>query len=196
MSIDKLKLYESKFDSLVKELPLLKLPVRAPLAALHMVADGLFNGSRLNLDQAPRPEAGNSAAGRFSYLMPLLMGCDIEPLGEDADNALQAVKDTDPDSTQMAMLVGYGHFWELMPEVHRGYYLVEGDEEIGFQLRHPLGEFAGHEALDIILAELSLSVLLNSPEPFFVELFDGLARTVTFGDSAEMGRAFHLHNEH
>ena len=161
-----------------------------------MVADGLFNGSRLNLDQAPRPEAGNSAAGRFSYLMPLLMGCDIEPLGEDADNALQAVKDTDPDSTQMAMLVGYGHFCELMPEVHRGYYLVEGDEEIGFQLRHPSGEFAGHEALDIILAELSLSVFLNSPEPFFVELFDGLARTVPFGDSAEMGRAFHLHNEH
>src|SRR6266545_4591975 len=196
MGIEQLKAYETKFDSWVKELTLLKLPVRAPLAALHMVADGLFNGSRLNLDHAPRPEAGNSAAGRYSYLMPLLMGCDTEPLGEDADNALQAVKDTDPDFTQMAMLVGYSHFCELMPEVHRGYYLVEGDEEAGFQLRHPSADFAGHEALDIVLAELSLSVFLNSPEPLFVDLFDGLARTVPFGDFGEMGRAFNLLNEH
>lgn len=196
MGIAELKAYETKFDAWIKELSLLKLPVRAPLVALHMVADGLFNGSRLKLGHVPHPEAGNSVAGRYSYLMPLLMGCDTEPLGEDADNALQAVLDTDPRLTQMVMLVGYGHFCELMPEVHRGYYLVEGDEEAGFHLKHPSADFAGQEALDIVLSELSLTVVLNAPEPFFADLFDSLAQTVPFCDFGEMDKAFGILNEH
>lgn len=196
MGIKLLESYETKFDSWVKELGLLKLPVRAPLTALHVLADGLYNGSRLNLQRAPRPEAGNSAAGRFSYLIPLLMSCDSEPLGEDSDNALQAVTDTDPDFTQLAMLVGYSHFCELMPEVHRGYYLVEGNQDAGFQLRHPSADFAGHEALDIVLSELSLSVFLNPPDSLFSGQFDGLARKVPFADFREMWGALSLLNEH
>ncbi|MFO0845495.1 MAG: hypothetical protein U0797_24440 [Gemmataceae bacterium] len=188
MSIDKLKAYESNFDSWVKELPILKLPVRAPLAALHEVSDGLFNGSRGNEKHAPRPEAGTSLAGRLSYLMPLLMGCDTEPVGTDAENALQAVRETDPNCAQRAMLLGYSHFCELMPEVHRGYYSVEGDEEAGFLLRHASEAFSSHEALDIILAELSLSLVIDVPEFLHAELFDGLARTVPVADAGTMGR--------
>lgn len=72
MGIEQLKGYQTKFNSWVKCRNQLKPPVCERLAASHMVADGLSNGSRLTLGHAPRPEAGNSAAGRYSYLVPLL----------------------------------------------------------------------------------------------------------------------------
>lgn len=43
MAIENLKAFETEFDALVEELPLLKdLPVRAVLTYLHVVIDGLL----------------------------------------------------------------------------------------------------------------------------------------------------------
>ena len=70
-----------------------------------MVADGLFNGSRSKIGQVARPEAGISAAGRYAYLMPLLMACPTEPLGEDADDAVGAFFEADEGFHQMKMLL-------------------------------------------------------------------------------------------
>jgi hypothetical protein len=200
MSVEKLKAFELKYDSLVEQLDILKLPVRALLASMHLLADNLFYGTRMNsanpLAHPPRPEAGLNLASRFSHLIRLLQRCPTEPLGMDADNAINALLCEDPSGQEFPMLVNYGHFSDLMPEVHRGYYLVEGDEESGFVLSHPSAEFAHHEALDIILAELSLSMLLNSSETAFSSLFDGLAETAPLADALAMEQALRALNGH
>ena len=82
-----------------------------------------------------------------------------------------------------------------MPEVHRDYYLVEDDEKRGFRLCHPSPEFSLHEARDIILAELSLSLFLNSSKKQFTDLFDGHARTVPYANS-DMSKTLRALNEH
>lgn len=69
----------------------------------------------------------------------------------------------------------YGHFCELMPEVHRGYYTVEGDVSGGFSLSHSSPQFAQHEALDIVLTELSLT-FVSAPSLHLEDRFDYQAR--------------------
>ena len=161
MSLAELKEYEKEFDRLIDELPIWPLPVRPLLTALHLTVDSLFNGSRLDGSVRPRPEAGSALGARLSYLVPHLLKCDAEPIGRNGADALRALNDSDPEGICRFALVTYGHFCELMPEVHKGYYSVAGDKEKGFTLAHATRQFADHEATDIILTELSLSFLAS-----------------------------------
>lgn len=180
--------YEGEFDRLIALLPIWQLPVRPILTTLHIVVDGLFNGSRRNEGVVANPEAGNAAGARLSYLVPYLLKCESEPTGLNAADAIRAVNELDPDGTQRAVLLCYGHFCEIMPEVHRGYYVVEGSVAAGFRLTHTTQRFADHEAIDIILAELSLS-FLEAPAPRFLEHFDRQAKAAP---QCDLKLKFHL----
>lgn len=182
MSKEKLIAYEDEFDALVKQFPLLKIPVRAPLTALHVTLDSLFNGSRLQSTEAPRPDAAHSAGARLSYLIPLLMDAPSEPTGESAEDALDAVNNVDSNGIQRIALLSYGHFCEVMPEIHRDYFSVAGDVERGFTLTHRTPEFGQHEALDIILNELALASGVNPPADILRDRFDDLAAIVPRAD--------------
>lgn len=187
MSHDRLIAYEKEFDSLVKDLPIWEVPVRPILTALHVAVDCLFHGSRRDGSLQPRPEAGAALGARLSYLVPYLMKCDSEPTGLDAADALRAVNEADPQGLNRYALLTYGHFCELMPEVHRGYYVADGDKDGGFTLSHSTPQFAVHEASDIILTELSLT-FVESPAPRLVDRFD---RQASMAPKFDLGVKFH-----
>ncbi len=175
MSQEKLLAYEAEFDALVQQLPLVGIPVRATLTALHLTLDSLFNGSRANATLAPRLDAANSAAARLSYLIPVLMRAPREPVGKNALDATEAAQEADPEGIQRMLLLSYGHFCEVMPEVHRNYFSVTGDTASGFTLEHRTPEFGQHEALDIMLNELALASSVNPAADLERDRFDELA---------------------
>ena len=152
------------------------------MTALHITVDSLFNGSRMKSTHAPRPEAAYSAGARLSYLIPVLMDAPSEPTGESALDAFEAANEADPDGVQRMVLLSYGHFCEVMPEVHRDYFSVAGDTENGFTLTHRTSEFGQHEALDIILNELALASSVDPPTDLLRERFDDFASTVPLAD--------------
>lgn len=175
MGLDKLVEYEKEFDSVVQGLPLWQLPVRPILTALHYIADSLFNGSQLDDSYSPQPEVGCAAGERLSYLIPSLLKCTSEPMDLDAADALGAFHKKDPHGVGLRLLLEYGHFCQLMPEVHHGYYAIEGDVSGGFSLSHANPQFTQHEALDILLSELSMS-FVSAPPPHLADRFDYQAR--------------------
>lgn len=177
MSLENLVAFEREFDDLMKTLPIWQLPVRPILTALHVGVDGLFHGSRRDDSLPPKPLHGAAFAARLSYLVPYLLNCNVEPTGLDAADALRAVGEADPEGANQYALVTYGHFCELMPEVHRGYYSVRGDKQTGFTLAHASPQFAAHEATDVILTELSLP-FVDSPAPRFEDRYDHQASMV------------------
>jgi hypothetical protein len=181
MGLEELKAFESELDDRIRSLPIWKLPIRAVLTAVHAVIDNLFNGSRNNQEVSPRPEAGASAGGRLSYLVPLLLTCPSEPIGANGADALAAVQEVDTDGAQRKALLTYGHFSEVMPEVHRGYYSVQGDATTGFTLKHATQNFAEYEVQDIVLNEISLSFVAASPS-MDKSLFDQQAKTAPKSD--------------
>ena len=195
MSLEPLKEYETEFDGLMGQLPLWQLPIRPVLAALHMAVDGFFHGSRTKGGVAPRPAAGEALGARMSYLIPLIAKCPAEPLGRDGADALRAVREADPQGLYRCALLTYGHFSELMPEVHKGYYTVTGNKQEGFRLRHRSPEFAGYEARDILLTELSLT-FLGDPPPRFTSRYDEIAKTAPAFDLAAMFRTIQQLQEH
>ena len=71
--------FERDFDATVADLRLFSLPLRTVLTGLWGVSDGLLHarnfGSR---PAAARPHASAALASRFSYLTPLLLGCERE----------------------------------------------------------------------------------------------------------------------
>lgn len=155
MSLDRLIAYENEFDAIFKELPIWQLPVRPILTALHLAVDGLFNGSRLDDSVRPRPEAGAALGGRLSYIVPQLLKCEPEPTGLNDADALRVVSDIDPDGLNRYVLITYGHFCELMPEVHRGYYAVTGDNGRGFSVALKR-EVCGVQVIDVLLSRSCL----------------------------------------
>jgi hypothetical protein len=198
MSKENLIAYEKEFDELVKQFPLVRMPVRAPLTALHLSIDALFNGSRMKATQAPRPEAGGAAGARLSYIIPLLLDSPCEPTGENAKDAVEATNDADPDGKQRIAMLSYGHFCELMPEVHRCYYSVSGNIESGFTLTHSSSSFSTHEALDIVFNELALTSSLNPPRDLHEREFDRLAETFPLAQGEILGlllRSFTSHHQ-
>jgi hypothetical protein len=115
--------------------------------------DGLANGQRAP-DITPGDMAKAEAlAGRLFALEPTLRQMSLE-LGADLRDNLNAYVQADPDGSELRLLVGYGHFSEVMPEVHRGYYEVGGDASSGFRLEHSTQDFAAFEARDILLGYL------------------------------------------
>ncbi len=161
---------ETDIDQTVRNLPILRLPVRAIVASLHLLADRLLNGS----DDEARLR-GVAAVSRLAYVAPLLAQAPTEPFGGSAHNALLAYLETDPEGTQSQLLWTYGHFSELMPEIHRGYYEVSGSRDSGFGLSHAQhrGEY---EVRDIILSDLAGAYGWVVPDERIDPKFDAIAR--------------------
>ncbi|MEJ7791986.1 MAG: hypothetical protein WKF65_08460 [Gaiellaceae bacterium] len=106
----------------------------------------------------------------------------VEPFGADATDCLEGYHEVDPDASQLRLLLNYGHFSELMPEIHRDHYAVSGDRARGFTLRHASAEFAADEARDIMLTEFGGPFGIAAPPAALDARFDALAATApTFG---------------
>jgi hypothetical protein len=143
----------------------------------------LING-QLNLaDDVDAVQRGLAAAARLSFLVNgVLVQMEVEPFGADASDCLEGYHEVDRDASQLRFLLNFGHFSEVMPEVHRDYYAVSGDREIGFTLQHASPQVAADEARDILLTEFGGPFGFNAPAPAIDHRFDELALTApTFG---------------
>ena len=122
---------------------------------------GLFNGAVSGQD--PRPAEGYYAAGQLSYVAGLLAECPSTPIGDSAYDAVRAYGATDPDWSQARKLLAYGNFSEIMPMIHRGYFVVNGSASSGFDLDYSSAEFRGFEARDTLLSELGSGFFVAPP---------------------------------
>jgi len=147
MSIERLIEFEKTLDQHVESLPIWQLPIRCVLLSLHMAIHSFF---------AKGGTTGFNAASRASALLPLLARCPAEPIGENALNAFNAYQEADPAAANMIMALNYGHFCQIMPEVHRGYYDANLASDNHFVLTHLTPAFAATEAKDILLSELAI----------------------------------------
>ena len=154
MSLRALKDLEVKIDSEVAQLAIWKLPVRAILTAMHHSLYTFFQTDR---------EKAITIAGRMSHLVQLLAKCPAEPTGASAIDAFGGYIEVDPKLEQLMLAINYGHFSEVMPQVHRGYYSVTKIDEKQFRLDHASMELANDEARDIVLSELAMPHLAVSP---------------------------------
>lgn len=186
--------FESLLDKQVSSLPLLSLPLRSVLTGLYHVVDGLFHGNRLEDKPQKRPIQGQGLAARLSYLTPFILKCPAEPIGESAFDAL-SVMALDEIPKNLQLLIGYGHLCELMPEIHRGYYRIEGTEK-HFLLSYRNDSFCQSELKDVVLTELA--------RPFLVirkwhdeEIFDSQVAKESSFDLKLMAatiKRYYLHN--
>jgi len=144
MSKTKLIAFEKKADSLASKLSLLTWDA-------DNLFSHIFNAIYHLIDSNMEREAGDLCC-RLSHLPRLLeqqgktspMTVDASQLAKDWNNLFQ-----------------YLHFCDLMPQVHKGYFHVDGDESVGFHLRHKGGDLSNYEIRDILLADLA--------RPFYVD---------------------------
>lgn len=192
MAIEKLKKFEQNFDAKVKDLSLLKaLPVRAVLSYLHFGIDGILHPSPAATPQLRQVQraVGESVAGKLSYLIPLIAQCDRKELGADAADAISAALANDPEMRQMRYLTEYAQFCAVMPDVWRGNYLVEDDNNGGFVLKHLSEDQSKYEMIDIVLSELSLTHLSESV-PANTKYFDALTSKMSLGGVVGMASMY------
>lgn len=180
--LENLKAFEARVDRAMEDLPLFRLPIRAPVTGMAFMLHGLLHGYSAT-NSPPKPEAANSFAGRMAYLMPLLSKCPADPLGANAKDCLEAWLNEEQKHGTATRFIAYAHFAELMPEVHRGYFDVSGDETKGFLLRHPSSKVSDAEAEDILLAELALACVRPLANDYS-QAFDNLAKTAPILDVA------------
>lgn len=174
------KSFEAQFDKDIKNLSILKVPIRVALGALYGVVDCLFHGARFSDKGIPsRPDEANAALSRLSYLVPLLLHCPVEPLGHDAWDVFNYIRNNPNLLSDVKNLLEYAHFSEIMPEVHRKYYEVAGNPEEGFVLSHKDPRISAFEACDILLTELALPMGFR-PRAIPKDLCNAIARTDSF----------------
>jgi hypothetical protein len=97
----------------------------------------------------------------------------MTPVGVSVANAMLALDKA--KFNELLLLVQYGHFCEIMPEVHRGLYDVLGGDA-QFELRHTSQAVADGEACDVVLTEMAMPFYVQAPAD--AAHFDGLARTL------------------
>jgi hypothetical protein len=151
---DELIELEHELDSRVAESTILELPLRAVLVTLHVALHTAFAAGRGGDD--PTLAKAEAAARRCAYLLPLLLRCPRDRFGNSARDALDAYQEVDPSGAQLEELLTYAHVCEVMPEVHRGSFLVRRAGSRQFVLTHPTPAFSAAEARDIVLSELAL----------------------------------------
>lgn len=150
--LDELKDLEARYDQEVQQLRTVALPQRSVLVGFHQFISALFSGSP---GHEPDPAKAVAVINRLSYVVDLLRKGPKEPTGTDGWNALAPFRDDPTLFVDLLAVAQYGHFSELMPEVHRGYYDVAQPAAGQFQLTHASPEFADTEEIDTILAEIS-----------------------------------------
>lgn len=169
--------FEKEIDASVATLSVLKVPLNAVLTTMFMTIDSLFHGSRFGEQTRPRSVAGYAAASRMSYILPHLLACPAEFVGANAANSMLAL---DEDQyPEINLLLQYGHFCEIMPEVHRGLYSVSGGET-EFALEHASQSVANGEARDILLTEVAMPFFL--PPSINQAYFDALVNMLPSSD--------------
>lgn len=156
------------------------MPARTTLVAAHHVLDGLANGNRTERTPGD-PAAAESYGGRLFALAPVLRRANTK-LGASVEDNMNAYVDVDPDGSALKFLVGYGHFCEVMPEVHRDLYSVSGGRDTGFRLEHRSEELGVYEARDTMLWSLGATTA-PAPPPMHTMGFDRLARTAPVLDA-------------
>ncbi len=167
-----LGLFERELDELVGDLRVLRLPLRTVLSGLYSMVDSLFHGDRLDKKGTlPRQDAGQALISRLSYLVDLLLRCPREEIGADALDAFSPFSDDPSLLLEIQTLIQYGHFCELMPEVHRDYYTVSGSRRTGFALKHANDEVSLLEARDIVMTEVAKPFYIR-PAPIPNQIID------------------------
>lgn len=169
--INKERLYdiEAKYDAHVRRLGILNLPRRALLTVLYAGLYSTFHGP-LGADAgSPRPAEGSAALGRISYISDLILMCPAEPTGTSGRDAWSVIDRA--RSNEVQLLLMYGHFSELVPEVRKGYWDVEMREPKHFVLSHPSERHAEVEMVDIMLSDLA-EPYLRPPKSDLSDLLD------------------------
>jgi Holliday junction resolvase-like predicted endonuclease len=158
-ALARLKAHEGQFDATARGLRLWRLPRRSILTALHGILAQHFHGAYDR--QTPSfPDKGEALIGRMSYLAQLLELAPLEPFGTSWADAMSPFSEDSSLLSDLLFAIQYGHFSELMPEVHRGYYTVSENGSC-FKLSHRKAQFADSERTDIILTELSRPTIVS-----------------------------------
>jgi hypothetical protein len=145
--------FEGKADALA--LNLLTFEQSAP----DLLSQFFYSIDHL-IDIGMTREAGDICS-RLSYLPHLL------------DNHTRtSAKANDP--TQLLIdwqdLLQYLHFSELMPQVHKDYFDIDGNESEGFYLHHKDESLSDYEIRDILLADLSRPFCREKPGQLMLPL--------------------------
>lgn len=163
-ALKELQAFEEQADAEIAKLSLWRNPIRSILSLIYLSADGQFVGARFNRKRPRSYEVGTAMITRMSYVTPFFGKCSRE-IGADLDDALSVVDGR--FQTEIRQLLGYAHFCEIMPLVHRGFFSVERQPSV-FALSHPGEEFVRHEENDILMSEMVLPHDL-APPPYPIE---------------------------
>lgn len=141
---------ETRADEGLAETPLARLPRVDVLKALYLLLDIVYLGNPAEEDERPRPDWVAIAINNLSYLGAFLLRCP------DIASQLPPVDMLEQHYADLLFLFRYARLSELLPEVHRGYYVPEMTTD-GFILRNPPDKtLLAHEQRDIIAAELAV----------------------------------------
>lgn len=146
MSKSQLLAFEEKADGLASNLLVLKQSVPDLLGRLFYSIDHLVDSGMVR-------EAGDLCS-RLSYL-PCLLEKSIEKSSEEIDLTQLFV--------DWQNLLQYLHFNELMPQVHKDYFDINGSEPKGFYLCYKDDRLSEYEIKDILLADLSRPFCREKP---------------------------------
>lgn len=151
--LDDIKKFEALADEEVAKLSIWKLPIRSILSLIYIGVDEQYSGRRFGRTGGGKnEEVGNVMIERMSYVARFLNNSPRD-IGSDVDNALSVVDAK--TINDLVQVLGYSHFCEIMPLVHRGFLTVKATE-VGFALQHPSERFREHEENDTLMSEMAL----------------------------------------
>lgn len=151
--LEDIKKFEAFADEEVAKLSIWKLPIRSILSLIYLGADEQYSGRRFGRKGGAKNEAvGNVMTERMSYVARFLENSPRD-IGSDVDDALSVVDIQ--TMNDLVQVLGYSHFCEIMPLVHRGFFTVKATE-VGFALEHPSERFREHEEKDTLMSEMVL----------------------------------------
>ncbi|MHA7777898.1 hypothetical protein [Roseibium sp. M-1] len=159
-----LQAFESRADAEIAKLALWRQPIRTILSSIYLSADGHYIGGRFNRKGPRDDEVGTAIITRMSYVLELFATCS-RAIGADLEDAMSVVDER--FATEMAQVLGYAHFSEIMPLAWRGFFVVD-HEPPAFIFRHPDDDFVRYEENDILMSEMVLPHDLTPP-PYPIE---------------------------
>ncbi|WP_371325240.1 hypothetical protein VX159_06915 [Dechloromonas sp. ZY10] len=178
----KLSEIEEELDKRAKELGILSLPLRSVLTNIFGILDALCYGNRLK-GGTPRRQAGQALVSRLSYLLPILLTkCDVESLGDGVLDAMKAF--TLQDFAELQFLLQYGHYCELMPAIHRKWYLVHEVANRSYSINHLSTDIARFDWRDIVLSETAMP---QEPEIDVAKYYDATYQLADTAPNIDMG---------
>ena len=162
-ALKRVKEFEREEDERVAQSALTAIPIRGPLGMIHGFLDRYAFGDRIFIGP---PDIGllEAVAGRLFGAWEALKQCPRTE-GEGYRAEMERYQAVDPTGSQVMELLGYGHFCELMPEIHQGLWRVSDSSTADFALAHNSEGLARAEILDFLLLQLVSPVLVG---PFYL----------------------------